>query len=281
MPRAYNNVVPFFHHPSPVLAKTNLFHDSFLVGMPQKEKPKSLDDIALLRKLADNSSNVRAKGLRTVERYVASSRDLSSTRALRLWKGIWFALWHTPKPVAQRDLSLELAGLVSKVQDKNLWVFVNSFWETMIREWETLDRHRINKFMMLVRFFLNALLSRISTDEWNAVAAAEFKQSLLEGPLHPSNPKVPQGLKLHILDVYADEFEKVSEKNGMPSEGILRLVWEPLTLQSELAEFKTIMHKMAKEVLCDERLVQWGVISPPPVQEEDVESDRSEWEGFD
>lgn len=250
--------------------------------MPQKEKPKSLDDLALLRKLADNSSNVRAKGLRTVERYVASNRDLNISRTLRLWKGIWFALWHTPKPAAQRDLALEISSLVLKVQEKNLWIFVNTFWETMVREWETLDRHRINKFMMLVRFFLGATLMRISADSWNPIAAAEFKQSMLEGPLHPSSIKLPQGLKLHILDVYADEFEKAVEKNGMAPEGVMRLIWEPVTLQNELAELKTIKQKMAKDILSDDRLVQWGVVSKPSVEEEkDESSDDGEWEGFD
>jgi ribosomal RNA-processing protein 1 len=44
------------------------------------------------------------------------------------------------------------------------------YWSAMLStlrsEWFALDRHRLNKFLMLVRKFVGAVFTRLAADDW-------------------------------------------------------------------------------------------------------------------
>ena len=91
-----------------------------------------------------------------------------------------------------------------------LETWTTAFWETICREWPNIDQWRMNKVLLLVRFFLREqfrlLFDRAVNDSADAKKVAMAQIITLEAwPLSPRERKVPDGLRLHVLDVWVDE----------------------------------------------------------------------------
>ncbi|KAL9122088.1 MAG: hypothetical protein Q9187_001359 [Circinaria calcarea] len=112
----------------------------------------------------------------------------------------------------------------------------------------------MDKFLRLVRCYINASLVYLSRQGWETTLVQEYLRLVEEIPLSPANMKVPDGLRYHVLDVWMDELDRVDEgREGVcPVEEILGPVRRLET------EGKTkAVRKRAKETLADERLVHW------------------------
>lgn len=92
--------------------------------------------------------------------------------------------------------------------------FLETFWDTLVTEWSGLDKHRIDKFYLLVRRFVASGFQLLAEEKWNAEAVIQFQRILGKfdaGVLSTNNPKVPDSLSYHLSDIYLDELEKVIE----------------------------------------------------------------------
>ena len=64
----------------------------------------------------------------------------------------------------------------------------------------------MNKFLQLVRFSLRASFDHLSNRDWRPRELIQQHHDLISSiPLHPTDPKIPNGLKYHVVDVYLDE----------------------------------------------------------------------------
>lgn len=69
---------------------------------------------------------------------------------LRLWKGLFYCMWMSDKPLVQEDLTEEIASIIeclSKTSESI--VFYGAFLKVMALEWFGIDQWRIDKFMMV------------------------------------------------------------------------------------------------------------------------------------
>jgi hypothetical protein len=62
----------------------------------------------------------------------------------------------------------------------------------------------LDKFYTLVRFVLREVFAWIAQRQWRDVDVENFNMSMRNGPLGP-NILIPEGLRLHVLDIYLDE----------------------------------------------------------------------------
>lgn len=96
---------------------------------------------------------------------------------------------------------------------KHSWLteWTGAFWETVCREWASIDQWRMNKILLLVRFFMREQFNIafnwvLATETSEAkVQVATLIEILETWPLSPRARNVPDGLRLHVLDVWADE----------------------------------------------------------------------------
>lgn len=114
-------------------------------------------------------------------------------------------LSRTVRTMASKDS--ELQG-----SDADLWLesWSIAFWETICREWSSIDQWRMNKILMLVRFVVrevfNLSLASAVDDETEASKLIASQTQIFEAwPLSPRERKVPDGLRLHVLDIWVDE----------------------------------------------------------------------------
>jgi ribosomal RNA-processing protein 1 len=129
--------------------------------------------------------------------------------------------------ISVQNLIAEIASLlrnmVAKDEDLNasngqheswLDMWATAFWETICREWASIDQWRMNKVLLLVRLYLREtfqlILSTSSDDQSDnkdkSKDLADRQVQILQNwPLSPRERKVPDGLRLHVLDIWSDE----------------------------------------------------------------------------
>jgi ribosomal RNA-processing protein 1 len=271
-------------------------------------------------------------------RHVSSS--LTHLEVLKLWKGLFYAMWMCDRPLPQQQLAQDLADLMYAIpSDKRPDAVVNwlrGFWGTMAREWTGIDVLRMDKFLLLVRRVLGGMLGwmrereeegaaaekeegkgkkrkasgkearkdKRSSRKWNkervdAVVGVLGEYPFVLEPDAKTNDKeeededesddeeeeegdkaqkeekrdltpayVPVGLKIHVLDIWVDECEKVGlipgedeEEKEMDEEakGIVHRITQ-LVDELEKGTTSPAVRTRAKQSLMDDRL-PWNHIS--------------------
>ncbi|TQN73119.1 Ribosomal RNA-processing protein 1-like protein [Colletotrichum shisoi] len=216
-------------------------------------------NMPFIRNLASSDRKLRTQALSSLQTFLGSHRSLARLDALKLWKGLFYAMWMCDRPVPQQNLAAELAALTSCVRADDVPVWLAAFWETMAAQWTDIDVLRMEKFLLLVRRTFAAGLQWVrdgayADDRADALLAvyAEFPFEL-EGDLR----KVPVGMRLHGVDVWVDELERLGMLDA-DAEGAdkavafakrLSQIVEPL----KRSPVKTVRAKVA-EAIEDERL---------------------------
>jgi len=178
-------------------------------------------EVRFAQSLGSNQLNVREKALKSVGKYfkrVSFSQDaLTEENMLKLWKGIFYYFWNCDKPLFQEDRADVLSNYVHVFQDLDYsFLYVDTFLQTMVREWFTIDRYRLEKFMMLIRKFMYESFMLLKKKKWEMKWIKHFRKVLKKTVLNSASESAPLGLKIHIAEVYMDELNKVGGRELSP-----------------------------------------------------------------
>lgn len=168
-----------------------------------------------VRKLAHNDAATRNAAFTALKNFLKSKalKKLDLLEMEKLWRGLYFSMWYCDKPIPQQNLAGNLGELFSQVVTKpNLPNFQRAFWAIIAKEWPTIDKWRIDKYLMLVRRVLRHSLFRLQAENWKDEDIESFLEVLQEFPLR-DDPKFPQSLAYHVCDIYLDEIEYVIFKD--------------------------------------------------------------------
>uniref|UniRef100_T1GYA6 Uncharacterized protein n=1 Tax=Megaselia scalaris TaxID=36166 RepID=T1GYA6_MEGSC len=129
----------------------------------------------------------------------------------RIWKGLYFCMWMSDKPLVQEELAEDLGKLVECFSTKVGIDFFGSFLDIMQQEWFGIDQWRMDKFLMLVRRMLRYTLKAIKKEKWQSDFIEKLNSVVykcLESPC--------LGLSMHVLDIFFEELAKM----GFPTKSI-------------------------------------------------------------
>ncbi|KAI5283983.1 hypothetical protein KEM52_003150 [Ascosphaera acerosa] len=110
-----------------------------------------------IRDLASSQPETRDHAVEMMLKFIRSRHDLSLLEMLRIWKGLFYCFYHSDGPVAQQALARTLSyRMVPEIPPAALQRFLRAFWITMQRDWNALDRYRLDKYMLplLVFYFI-------------------------------------------------------------------------------------------------------------------------------
>lgn len=184
------------------------------------------------------------------------------------------------KPALQQRLSRDLASLINTLRAPVVIPFLRAFWLTISREWGHIEALRLDKYLYLIRQYVNASFQYLSRSNWKKSLLKQWNTVVEEIPLECKDMKIPNGLRYHVLDVWVDELEKTEE--GWDKEDkreTLQTLVQPIEKLAKEGKLK-VLRDAAKECLADERLRAWRGQEDEPVQEEE-DDEEVEWGGFD
>ncbi|KAL1862703.1 hypothetical protein VTK73DRAFT_6680 [Phialemonium thermophilum] len=118
-------------------------------------------NLPFIKNLASSDRKTRTSALTSLRAFLSARQNataLSPVDVLKLWKGLFYALWMCDRPIPQQALCSELADLINVLPPEAVVPWLRGFWATMAREWVGIDVLRLDKFLLLVRRVLGAAL---------------------------------------------------------------------------------------------------------------------------
>jgi len=185
-------------------------------------------------------------------------------------------MWMSDKPRNQQQLARDLADLVHVLPNReNFLVFVDGFWQTMSREWASIDALRMDKFLYLVRCYVQEGFQYVRRTGWDVTLVEEYMTVLETTPFELRSVRIPNGLRYHVVDLYVDELDKADEDSTAPVERLIA----PMRKMAKDSPNKAA-RKRTTEALDDARLGNWKSRKEIAEESEEEEGENEE-EGED
>ncbi|KAI8433170.1 hypothetical protein MSG28_015263 [Choristoneura fumiferana] len=239
-------------------------------------------EIKFARLLSGNEKKTRDRVLRALKKWLLNcfekNYEFKEDDFTRVWKGLFYAVWMSDKPLVQEDLCESIAGILDLFppeQIQSAMLLARAGFKMLATEWFGIDQHRIDKFLMLVRRYLRGALRCVQRSGWSETACDHFAGMLAhkDGILALNTPLFARNaisMSLHVADCYLEEISKVSMGRVPPAS--LCVLLRPLVLY--------VCHGAAPPLAAAARRVLTDLMAHGDVQEDDeeVKSDQEEGE---
>nr|XP_009677831.1 PREDICTED: ribosomal RNA processing protein 1 homolog B isoform X1 [Struthio camelus australis] len=177
----------------------------------------------------------------------------SQEELLKIWKGLFYCMWMQDKPLLQEELANNISQLIHVIQNTEAQhLFIQTFWQTMNREWNGIDSLRLDKYYMLIRMILRQSFEVLKRNEWDESLIEPFLQLLMKEVMDPDSD-APSGIKFHFIDIYLEELSKVGAKE-LTADQNLKFI-EPFCKIAAKSKDHRLMHAVASgifEVIVDQ-----------------------------
>ncbi|XP_034473574.1 ribosomal RNA processing protein 1 homolog [Drosophila innubila] len=189
-------------------------------GVPQAKVPKELlviaQEVKIVRALACNDLTKRNRQIRKLRKWfqlrAVSSFPFTEDDFMRIWKGLYYNVWMSDKPLVQEELAEQLAQMVDSFGGNTACslAYFSAFMRTMCQEWFGIDQWRMDKFLMLVRRMLRYMLRLLKKSKWSPELIKTFNATMEQSVL-AEQPK-SRGLTMHYMDVFFEELAKAANE---------------------------------------------------------------------
>ncbi|NWS55987.1 RRP1B protein, partial [Chunga burmeisteri] len=215
-------------------------------------------EIQFAQRLAANEKRIRDRALKKLRGYISvrtqrPAGGFSQEELLKIWKGLFYCMWMQDKPLLQEELADSISQLIHVIQNTEArHLFIQTFWQTMNREWNGIDNLRLDKFYMLMRMILRQSFEVLKRNEWDESLIELFLQLLMKEVMEPDS-NAPIGIKLHFIDIYLDELAKVGAKE-LTADQNLKFI-EPFCKIAAKSKDRCVLHAVATgifEIIVDQ-----------------------------
>ncbi|KAL5066361.1 hypothetical protein RYX36_028098 [Vicia faba] len=181
---------------------------------------------SIIKQLAISQKSSREKALRLLLKswLPSQSQPLPDDDAKKLWKGLFYCVWHSDKPLVQAELIDRLSSLLLVLHPSFSVQYFSTFFITMRREWSGIDALRLDKFYLLIRRFVSKGFSLIKKNSWD-LEFVKVVMNCLDDATFGSKDKLLQGngVNYHVASVFLDELTPF-----LPvKEGVLEVMFKP------------------------------------------------------
>ncbi|GLV37002.1 Nnp-1 [Carabus blaptoides fortunei] len=250
-------------------------------------------EIKLAKILAGNNKKLRERTLKRLRKWLCdrtAAAPVSEDFFMRIWKGLFYTMWMSDKPLIQEECAEYISKLVHIGDVEASLLFFKCFLQTMVNEWFGIDYHRLDKFLMLIRRVLRQTFEVLKDANWQTDYLDAFKEILNQTALKVENCSA-LGLAMHIDEVYLEELAKVSR--GMLSMDTVSILVQPFAQQlarvQDLAQvkhisqhiFKYLMFQSDAGIEYQERFKKWQQLgfpggTPDALEKVEIDADEDE-----
>ncbi|KAL4296416.1 hypothetical protein GQ457_12G017240 [Hibiscus cannabinus] len=160
----------------------------------------------LIKQLAACDKSSRDRAVRSLlNSWLPSQSEVSDEEMKKLWKGLFYCVWHADKMPAQSDLIEKLSSVLLKLQPGLSLRYFSVFLLTMRREWTGIDKLRLDKFYLLIRRFLNRFFVMLKKSSWDLEFMRRSIRVLVDGTFLADDKFQGNGVNYHIASVFLEE----------------------------------------------------------------------------
>ncbi|XP_065615763.1 uncharacterized protein LOC111997633 [Quercus suber] len=207
--------------------------------MGSEESDPEVEMSSLIKQLANCNQTARNKALRLLlKTWLPSQQSLSEEDLKKLWKGLFYCVWHADNPLFQSQLIDRLSSLLLRLPLPLSFRYLACFLLTIRREWPGIDALRLDKFYLLIRRFLHYSFVLLKTQKWDLGVCVKFVDLLLENTVFANDKFRGNGVNYHVVSVFLEEFR-----------GFLPVRAEVVGVL--LRPFVSVMGKSGDKVLCN------------------------------
>ncbi|KAJ6411129.1 hypothetical protein OIU84_007811 [Salix udensis] len=125
----------------------------------------------------------------------------------KIWKGLFYCMWHADKSLAQNQLINKLSSLLSVIDDESVcFSYFSVFIVTLRREWSGIDGLRLDKFYLLIRRFVNSLFVLFKKKKWGLSVVERFMKVFVDKGFL-ADDKLGNGVNYHVASVFVEELK--------------------------------------------------------------------------
>ncbi|KAG5866189.1 hypothetical protein JTB14_000006 [Gonioctena quinquepunctata] len=188
--------------------------DKKMMGIENTNKNKYLvvQELKLAKLLAGNDEKIRAKALKNLKYWFetrSKTMPFTNDDFQRIWKGLFYCMWMSDKPLVQEDCADKISKLVHALTLESSLLFFRAGLTILSNEWIGIDQLRIDKFLMLVRRLLREMLIVLKNNKLNTKNIQQFGDVLSNTLLHVKTSP-PLGLFMHFVEIFMEELAKVT-----------------------------------------------------------------------
>ncbi|XP_058689857.1 ribosomal RNA processing protein 1 homolog B [Poecile atricapillus] len=208
-------------------------------------------EVQFAQRLAANEKRIRDRALKKLRGYIGvrtqrPAGGFSQEEMLKIWKGLFYCMWMQDKPLLQEELAANISQLIHVFQNTEAQhLFIQTFWQTMNREWNGIDNLRLDKYYMLMRLILRQSFEVLKRNEWDEGLVEPLLQLLMKEVMDPDSNS-PTGIKFHFIDIYLDELAKVGAKE-LTADQNLKFI-EPFCKIAAKSKDRRVLHAVVAGV---------------------------------
>ncbi|XP_047419172.1 ribosomal RNA processing protein 1 homolog B isoform X1 [Sciurus carolinensis] len=243
-------------------------------------------EVQFAQRLASSEKGVRDRAVRKLRQYLSvktqsETGGFSQEELLKIWKGLFYCMWVQDEPLLQEELANTISQLIHVVNSSEAQhLFIQTFWQTINREWKGIDKLRLDKYYMLIRLVLRQSFEVLKRSGWEESQIKVFLDVLMKEILCPES-RSPDGVKFHFIDIYLDELSKVGGKELLADQNLKFI--DPFCKIAAKTKDHTLVQTIARGVF--EVIVDQSPLIPEDTVEEQKtkvgDGDLSEEEAFE
>ncbi|XP_036024224.1 ribosomal RNA processing protein 1 homolog B isoform X2 [Onychomys torridus] len=182
-------------------------------------------ELQFAQRLASSEKGVRDRAVRKLRQYLSArtqsdTGSFSQEELLKIWKGLFCCMWVQDEPLLQEELANIISQLIHVVNSSEAQhLFIQTFWQTMNREWQGIDQLRLDKYYMLIRLVLRQCFEVLKRNAWEESQIKLFLDILMKEILNPESPS-PNGVRSHLIDIYLDELSTVGGRELLADQNL-------------------------------------------------------------
>ncbi|GMJ02554.1 hypothetical protein like AT5G20600 [Hibiscus trionum] len=160
----------------------------------------------LIKQLASCENSTRDRAVRSLlDTWLPSRTYVADEEMKRIWKGLFFCIWHADKLPVQSDLIEMLSSVLLKLEPGLSLQYFSVFLLTMRREWTGIDKLRLDKFYLLIRRFLNSFFATLKRMKWDLDFMRRWIRVLVDGTFLADDKLQGNGVNYHIASIFIEE----------------------------------------------------------------------------
>ncbi|XP_065850221.1 uncharacterized protein [Euphorbia lathyris] len=162
--------------------------------------------LSLIKQLASCDNKIRNRSLGVIlKTWLPSQSQISEEDMKKVWKGLFYCVWHSDKMPVQTQLIYRLTSLLPDLQLPVSARYFSVFLLTLRREWTGIDRLRLDKFYLLIRKFMHFFFFLLKKNSWDLELSTRFMGILMDNTFLADDNLLGNGVNYHIASIFLEE----------------------------------------------------------------------------